>query len=292
MRMMRSVALPTARSWVTISSVRPRSTLSRRSSAVISSALALSRSPVGSSAHTIAGSLTSARAIVTRWRSPPESSSGTWRRAVGQADQLERLERAPARLGGAHARDEQRQLDVLDRRQDRHQVVVLEDEAHPARAVVGALAVGHGRQGDAFDHDVAAVDGVEAGEAVQQRGLAAAARPHDGDHLAARRARGRCRAAPRPARCRCHRSCGRRWRRRCPWRNAPAGAARHIASQHRSAMWKTTARPEREAGGPWVLRRPSVKRRRALGGGSGNARVTSCFRRDRGPTVRPHRACQ
>ena len=105
--------------------------------------------------------------------------------AVGQADQLERLVRTPARLGGGDAGDEQRQLDVLHRRQDRHQVVVLKDEAHPARAVVGAPAVGHRGQGDALDLDLAGVDRVETGEAVEQRGLAAAARPHHGDHLAA-----------------------------------------------------------------------------------------------------------
>ena len=64
-------------------------------SATISSALSLSRSPVGSSAQTIAGSLTSARAIVTRWRSPPESSSGRCVGAVGEADEV-RARRAPA----------------------------------------------------------------------------------------------------------------------------------------------------------------------------------------------------
>ena len=36
----------------------------------------LSRFPVGSSAKTIAGRATSARAIATRWRSPPESCAG------------------------------------------------------------------------------------------------------------------------------------------------------------------------------------------------------------------------
>ena len=55
---------------------QPALELSRRMRSTISSALSLSRSPVGSSAQTIAGSFTSARAIVTRWRWPPESSSG------------------------------------------------------------------------------------------------------------------------------------------------------------------------------------------------------------------------
>jgi hypothetical protein len=68
MRTMRSVARPTPMSCVTIRNVSPRSRFSLRISSTISSAFSLSRSPVGSSAQTIAGSLTSARAIVTRWR--------------------------------------------------------------------------------------------------------------------------------------------------------------------------------------------------------------------------------
>ena len=38
----------------------------------------VSRLPVGSSANTIAAAPSSARAIATRWRSPPESSAGGW----------------------------------------------------------------------------------------------------------------------------------------------------------------------------------------------------------------------
>ena len=205
---------PMPMSCVTIRNVRPRSRLSRRMSCMISSAFSLSRSPVGSSAQTIAGSLTSARAIVTRWRWPPESSSGTWSAQSARSTSVERLERPAPRLLRADARDEQRQLDVLDRREDRHQVVELEDEAHPPRAVVGALAVGHRREGDALDQDLAAVDRVEAGEAVEQRRLAAAGRPHDRDHLAAARRRGRRRAARAPGPCRCRRSSGRRAPRR------------------------------------------------------------------------------
>ena len=48
----------------------------RCSSSRIATPAALSRLPVGSSASTIAGRPTSARAIATRWRSPPESFGG------------------------------------------------------------------------------------------------------------------------------------------------------------------------------------------------------------------------
>ena len=76
-------------------------------------------------------------------------------------------------------------LDVLDRAQHGHQVVELEDEPHVQGAVVGALAVGHGREPRSFDQHVPGVDGVEPGEAVQEGRPAAAARAHDRDHLAA-----------------------------------------------------------------------------------------------------------
>jgi hypothetical protein len=65
------------------------------------------------------------------------------RAALSEADQLQRFLRSPARLLRSHARDEQGQLDVLDRGQDRHQVVELEDEAHVPRPVVRALPIGH-----------------------------------------------------------------------------------------------------------------------------------------------------
>ena len=57
---------------------------SRFSSSIRSStpsAVWRSRLPVGSSASTQAGSVTSARASAARWRSPPDSSPGVWRHA-------------------------------------------------------------------------------------------------------------------------------------------------------------------------------------------------------------------
>jgi hypothetical protein len=54
------------------------SAFSSRSSPTIWAPDWLSRLPVGSSANTIDGRPTSARAIATRWRSPPESWFGRW----------------------------------------------------------------------------------------------------------------------------------------------------------------------------------------------------------------------
>src|SRR6266487_3112986 len=57
---------PTSSACVTTTNVCPFSLFSRYSRSMTSSAVSLSRLPVGSSAHTMAGSLVSARAMVTR----------------------------------------------------------------------------------------------------------------------------------------------------------------------------------------------------------------------------------
>src|SRR5262249_8982672 len=105
-------------------------------------------------------------------------------RPVGAPNGFERVERALTSLAAVDSCDEQWQLDVLHGAQDRDQVVELEDESHAARAVVRALAIRHLGQRGSVDEDLAVVDRVEAGEAVEKGGLPAAARPHDGDHLA------------------------------------------------------------------------------------------------------------
>jgi hypothetical protein len=69
----------TAPSWLTSTSVSPRSRHSFASRSMISSLVSSSRLPVGSSASTTRGSLTRARAIATRCCWPPDSSDGRWR---------------------------------------------------------------------------------------------------------------------------------------------------------------------------------------------------------------------
>src|SRR4051812_1252722 len=91
--------------------------LSSRISAMIDAPVLVSRLPVGSSARTIAGQPTRARAIATRWRSPPESLVGLNPRAMGESDPLERLIGTRISLGGGGAGVEQPVGDVLaDRR--------------------------------------------------------------------------------------------------------------------------------------------------------------------------------
>src|SRR6187200_1801590 len=102
---------------------------------------------------------------------------------VAKPDEVERLESLSPRFLRGHPRHEERELDVLDRAQDRHQVVELEDEAHPPGPIVGAVAVRHVGERDALDEDISVADRVQTGQAVEQRRLPGAARPHDRDHL-------------------------------------------------------------------------------------------------------------
>ncbi len=100
----------------------------RAKSPMISSPVFESRLPVGSSASRIDGLLTSARAIATRWRCPPESSLGRCVLRSTQVDLLERLVGALGALLARHARVDERQLDVVERRRARQQVERLEHE--------------------------------------------------------------------------------------------------------------------------------------------------------------------
>src|SRR3954451_11967812 len=75
MRMRRSVFAAMAGSWVTRMMVWPAWESSSKM-AMISEPVFVSRLPVGSSARISDGLLTSARAMATRWRCPPESSLG------------------------------------------------------------------------------------------------------------------------------------------------------------------------------------------------------------------------
>ena len=73
------------------------------------------------------------------------------RGAVGEPDQLERDRDALAALGTRQRSELQRQLDVLERREHRNQVVELEDEADVRRAPRREVAFGQLRDVDA-DH--------------------------------------------------------------------------------------------------------------------------------------------
>jgi hypothetical protein len=74
----------------------------------------------------------------------------------------------------------QRQRHVLRRGQRRHQVERLEHEAHPLPAQLGQRAFAETAERHPVDDHLAAGGAVQAGRAVQQRGLAGAGRTHDG----------------------------------------------------------------------------------------------------------------
>ena len=145
MRTMRSVRRPTAMSWVTIRNVSPRSRFSRRIRSMIS---------CGVLAVEVAGRLVGPddRRVVHERARDRDALALTARElvrdvvaALAEPDELERLHARAAGFLGRDARDQQRQLDVLDGGEHRQQVVELEDEAHAPRAVVRALAIRHRR---------------------------------------------------------------------------------------------------------------------------------------------------
>ena len=108
----------------------------------IAAPVAESRLPVGSSASTIAGSLTSARAIATRCCSPPERVLGRWcrRSASPMRSSTARARRSRCRAG--NARVDERLGDVLERGQRLEQEELLEHEPDAVRAQARQLAVG------------------------------------------------------------------------------------------------------------------------------------------------------
>src|SRR4051795_3087000 len=101
-------------------------------------------------------------------------------RAVTEADFLEALVRAPAAVGAAQAQRVERGLDVPARRQRRHEVELLEDEADAAQAQPGQLALAQRAQVPPVELQRAGGGLVERAEQLQQRRLARAARPGDG----------------------------------------------------------------------------------------------------------------
>ena len=81
-------------------------------------------------------------------------------------------------------REQQRQLDVLERGEHRNQVVELEDEADVPRAPRRERALGQPADVGVADANRAARRPIDAGQQVQQRRLARAGRPHQPEEVA------------------------------------------------------------------------------------------------------------
>ena len=98
-RTVRGTCSETTASWVTTTIVVPVSAFTRRRSAKISADVAVSSSPVGSSARMTAGAFARATAIATRCCSPPDSRSGRWS-SRSLSPTSERSSRARVRRSG------------------------------------------------------------------------------------------------------------------------------------------------------------------------------------------------
>ena len=89
-----------------------------------------------------------------------------------------------AALGFRETCEQQREFDVLVRRQHRDEVVHLEDEPDVPGAPLCQLAARHVGDLVARDGNGAGRGNVEAAEKVEQRGFSRAARPHEADEVA------------------------------------------------------------------------------------------------------------
>src|SRR5262249_38622527 len=106
--------------------------------------------------------------------------------AIGALGDAELLQGPQPRGPGARRADAvelEREGDVLERRQTRKEVEVLEDVADRPAPQLRAVRAREGREVDAFDQYLPAGRVLEAAGDRQQRALAGTARPHHGDQL-------------------------------------------------------------------------------------------------------------
>ena len=89
-------------------------------------------------------------------------------------------------IGARTPADQPRNADVLESRELRKQVVELEHEADALVAELRQGPIAQGRDIAAVDLHAPAVGTRQRADDLQKRGLASAAGPHDGDHLALR----------------------------------------------------------------------------------------------------------
>ena len=122
--------------------------------------------------------------MATRCRSPPESWSGRCRARWAIPNSRRRPLTIVARSADGHARQHERQLDVLGRRHPRNEMEELKDEAdllspHPGRAEIG-------ERRDVFSIELvdAGSGAIEKADDVQQRRLSRSRGSHDRDVLA------------------------------------------------------------------------------------------------------------
>ena len=147
----------------------------------------VSRLPVGSSARIKAGFIASARAIATRCCWPPDMllarlfshcvSPTCASRCAGPV--------AASSSFGKRLLDEQRHHDVLERRECRDQIVILEHEADAVAAELGDRGIVELAGFLPLDEQTAARRPIEQADDVEQGALARSRRPDQGHEFAA-----------------------------------------------------------------------------------------------------------
>ena len=110
--------------------------------------------------------------------------AGDGRGLVADAEQVEQVPGPGLRHLALAARDDRGQGHVLQHGHALEQVEELEDQAHVAAAHPGQVVLAPPGHQLAGDLDLALVRRVQPGHQVQQRGLAAAGRAHQGDEVA------------------------------------------------------------------------------------------------------------
>ena len=185
----------------TTSTVTPSSVLAVCSAANTSAAVAVSSSPVGSSASSTRGSFASAVAIAVRCCSPPDMRSGTRSAQCGDAERVRAARRPAARRSRRPVPLSRIGSSTFCRAgQVRQQVPggLLPDEPDHAAPVGEPLPAGHRAEVVAGHPHRARRGRVQPGEDVHQGGLAAARRADHRGQLARRRPAGRAPAGPAP----------------------------------------------------------------------------------------------
>src|SRR5262249_53388438 len=106
--------------------------------------------------------------------------------SVSDVDDLQGCLDVTAALPRAQPGEQKRQLDVLGRREHRHQVIELKNEADVGGSPTSKLALPEDVDPRTLDVDLARIRSIDTAEQIEQGGLARAGRSHDGDEIVAR----------------------------------------------------------------------------------------------------------
>ena len=147
-------------------------------------ALLASRSPVGSSATISVGSVTIARAMPTRCCWPPESCPGRWRIRLLRPTSSSAVSTCWRRFAAEIGNRSSGSSTFSYARQDRQQVIELEDEANVPSPPAGQHALRHPRDQLVADPNLSLARPIQSGDQIQERRLSRPAGAHQRHELA------------------------------------------------------------------------------------------------------------